>query len=111
MAEWDFAASANGLEGAPGIEPAISVALARFVGQPATLATGKILLSGGQVEDSTTTLTGLMVDDREALEPWTDNRILAFIAMKMEISWRSAPFRNSALPRLEPFAGYFTQES
>lgn len=38
-------------------------------------------------------------------------RILAFVAMKMELSWRKAPFRNSGFRKLKPFAGYFTQES
>jgi hypothetical protein len=38
-------------------------------------------------------------------------RILAFVAMKMEVSWRNAPFRNSGFRKLKPFAGYFTHES
>lgn len=38
-------------------------------------------------------------------------RILAFVAMKMEMSWRNAPFRNSGFRKLKPFAGYFTHES
>jgi hypothetical protein len=38
-------------------------------------------------------------------------RILAFVAMKMELSWRKAPFRNSGFRKLKPFAGYFTHES
>ena len=33
-------------------------------------------------------------------------RILAFVAMKMEVSWRNAPFRNSGFRKLKPFAGY-----
>ena len=37
--------------------------------------------------------------------------ILAFVAMKMEMSWRNAPFRNSGFRKLKPFAGYFTHES
>ena len=37
-------------------------------------------------------------------------RILAFVAMKMEMSWRKAPFRNSGFRSLKPFAGYFTHE-
>jgi putative transposase len=37
--------------------------------------------------------------------------ILAFVAMKMKMSWRNAPFRNSGFRKLKPFAGYFTQES
>ena len=38
-------------------------------------------------------------------------RILAFVAMKMEVSWRNAPFRNSGFRKLKPFAGYFTHDS
>jgi putative transposase len=38
-------------------------------------------------------------------------RILAFIAMKMELAWRKAPFRNSGFRKLKPFSGYFTHES
>jgi putative transposase len=38
-------------------------------------------------------------------------RILAFVAVKMERSWRKAPFRNSGFRKLKPFAGNFTQES
>ena len=38
-------------------------------------------------------------------------RILAFVAMKMETSWRKAPFRNSGFRSLKPFSGYFTHES
>ena len=38
-------------------------------------------------------------------------RILAFVAMKMEISWRNAPFRNKGFRKLKPFSGYFTHES
>jgi putative transposase len=38
-------------------------------------------------------------------------RILAFVAMKMEVSWRRASFRNSGFSKLKPFAGYFTHES
>jgi putative transposase len=38
-------------------------------------------------------------------------RILAFVAMKTEMSWRKAPFRNSGFRKLKPFAGYFTHES
>ena len=38
-------------------------------------------------------------------------RILAFVAMKMEMSWRKAPFRNSGFRSLKPFSGYFTHES
>jgi putative transposase len=38
-------------------------------------------------------------------------RILAFVAMKTEMSWRKAPFRNSGFRKLKPFAGYFTQET
>ncbi|MHA1905033.1 MAG: transposase, partial [Candidatus Thorarchaeota archaeon] len=38
-------------------------------------------------------------------------RILAFVAMKMEVSWRNAPFRNSGFRKLKPFAGYFTQKT
>ena len=38
-------------------------------------------------------------------------RILAFVAMKLELSWRKAPFRNSGFRKLKPFAGYFTHES
>ena len=34
-----------------------------------------------------------------------------FVAMKMEISWRNAPFRNSGFRKLKPFAGHFTHES
>jgi len=37
--------------------------------------------------------------------------LLAFVAMKMEVSWRNAPFRNSGFRKLKPFAGYFTHES
>ncbi len=37
--------------------------------------------------------------------------ILAFVAMKMEMSWRNSPFRNSGFRKLKPFAGYFTHES
>jgi len=37
--------------------------------------------------------------------------ILAFVAMKMEMSWRNAPFRNSGFRKLKPFAGYFTHAS
>ncbi len=37
--------------------------------------------------------------------------ILAFVAMKMEVSWRNAPFRNSGFRKLKPFAGYFTHKS
>ena len=37
--------------------------------------------------------------------------ILAFVAMKMEMSWRNAPFRNSGFRKLKPFAGYFTHGS
>ena len=37
--------------------------------------------------------------------------ILAFVAMKMEMSWRNAPFRNSGFRKLKPFAGYFTHET
>ena len=36
--------------------------------------------------------------------------LLAFVAMKMEVSWRNAPFRNSGFRKLKPFAGYFTHE-
>jgi len=35
-------------------------------------------------------------------------RILAFVAIKMESSWRKAPFRNSGFRKLKPFSGYFT---
>ena len=35
-------------------------------------------------------------------------RILAFVAMKTEMSWRRAPFRNSGFLKLKPFTGYFT---
>ena len=38
-------------------------------------------------------------------------RILAFVAMKMEMSWRKAPFRSSGFRKLKPFAGYFPHES
>ena len=38
-------------------------------------------------------------------------RIVAFVAMKMEGSWRNAPFRNSGFRKLKPFAGYFTHET
>lgn len=38
-------------------------------------------------------------------------RILAFVAMKTELSWRKAPFRNSGFRKLKPFAGYFTHET
>jgi putative transposase len=38
-------------------------------------------------------------------------RILTFVAMKTEMSWRKAPFRNSGFRKLKPFAGYFTHES
>ena len=38
-------------------------------------------------------------------------RILAFVAMKMEMSWRNAPFRNTGFRKLKPFSGYFTHES
>jgi putative transposase len=38
-------------------------------------------------------------------------RILAFVAMKMEVSWRNAPFRNSGFRKLKPFAGYFTHST
>jgi putative transposase len=38
-------------------------------------------------------------------------RILAFVAMKMELSWGNAPFRNSGFRKLKPFAGYFTHSS
>ena len=38
-------------------------------------------------------------------------RILAFVAMKMEMSWRNAPFRNTGFRKLKPFLGYFTHES
>ncbi len=31
-------------------------------------------------------------------------RILAFVAMKMEMSWRNAPFRNSGFRKLKPCA-------
>jgi len=37
--------------------------------------------------------------------------ILAFVAMKMEVSWRNAPFRNSGFRKLKPFSGYFTHSS
>ncbi len=37
--------------------------------------------------------------------------LLAFGAMKMEVSWRHARFRNSGFRKLKPFAGYFTHES
>ncbi len=37
--------------------------------------------------------------------------LLAFVAMKMEVSWRNAPFRNSGFRKLKSFAGYFTHES
>ncbi len=37
-------------------------------------------------------------------------RILAFVAMKIEVSWRNAPFRSSGFRKLKPFAGYFTHE-
>ena len=53
----------------------------------------------------------------EPVERWRnrslagDYRILAFVAMKMEVSWRNAPFRNSGFRKLKPFAGYFTHES
>ena len=29
--------------------------------------------------------------------------LLAFVAMKMEVSWRNAPFRNSGFWKLKPF--------
>jgi putative transposase len=38
-------------------------------------------------------------------------RILAFVAMKMEVGWRNAPFRNSGFRKLKPFAGYFTHST
>jgi putative transposase len=38
-------------------------------------------------------------------------RILAFVAMKTEMSWKKAPFRNSGFRKLKPFAGYFTHDS
>ena len=38
-------------------------------------------------------------------------RILTFVAMKMEVSWRNAPFRNSGFRKLEPFASHFTHEA
>jgi len=38
-------------------------------------------------------------------------RILAFVAMKMEMSWRKASFRNSGFRKLKPFSGCFTHES
>jgi transposase-like protein len=38
-------------------------------------------------------------------------RILAFVAMRMEMSWRNAPLRNSGFRKLKPFAGCFTYES
>jgi hypothetical protein len=38
-------------------------------------------------------------------------RILAFVAMKMEMSWKNAPFRNSGFRKLKPSVGYFAYES
>lgn len=35
-------------------------------------------------------------------------RILAVVAIKMDSSWRKAPFRNSGFRKLEPFSGSFT---
>ena len=35
-------------------------------------------------------------------------RILAFVAIKMESSWRKAQLRNSGFRKLEPFSGHFT---
>jgi hypothetical protein len=39
------------------------------------------------------------------------HRLLAFVATKMELSCRQAPFRDSGFRKLEPFAGSFTHES
>ncbi len=37
--------------------------------------------------------------------------LLAFVAMKMEVLWRNAPFRNSDFRKLKPLAIDFTHES
>ncbi len=38
-------------------------------------------------------------------------RILGFVAMKIEVSWRNARFRNSRFRKRKPFAGYPTHDS
>ena len=37
--------------------------------------------------------------------------ILAFVAMKMEVSWRKTPFQNANSRRLKTLSGYSTQSS
>jgi putative transposase len=47
----------------------------------------------------------------ERLHKEFKRRTKPFVAMKMEVSWRNAPFRNSGFRKLKPFAGYFTHKT
>jgi transposase-like protein len=38
-------------------------------------------------------------------------RIPAFVATRMQVSWKNAPFRYSGFRELEPFVGYLTHKT